>query len=286
MSLFKKILTKIDPKKGVDWDEVEALLIQSDLGPKLAIQLIDELQNLGKELLADDIEQVIRKYLSQKINPSFSLDTLLQATEDSQLPIVILVVGVNGTGKTTSSAKLANLLKQQGKTVAMAAADTFRAGATQQLIAWGERLDLPVFTGELNSDPSAVCYQAHQQAITRDIDFLICDTAGRLHTQHNLMEELKKIKRILGKQDESSPHFCYMVADAGSGNNAVNQAQSFSQAVDIDGIILSKADGSGKGGVAINVYQQFDIPTCFLGTGEEPDAFMCFDQEFYLNGLV
>ncbi len=286
MSLFKKILAKIDPKKGVDWDEVEALLIQSDLGPKLATQLIDELQNLGKQLLADDIQQVLKKYLSQKINPSFSVDSLLKAAQDSSLPIIILVVGVNGTGKTTSSAKLAYLLKQQGKTVAMAAADTFRAGATQQLIAWGQRLDIPVFTGALNSDPSAVCYQAHQQAITANTNFLICDTAGRLHTQHNLMEELKKIKRILGKQDKSSPHFCYMVADAGSGNNAVNQARSFSEAIDIDGIILSKADGSGKGGVAINIYQQFNIPTCFLGTGEEPDTFMCFDQEFYLNGLV
>jgi len=286
MSLFKKILAKIDPKKGVDWDEVEATLIQADLGPKLAIQLVDELQNLGKELLADDIEKVIRKYLSQKINPNFDLDSLLAASQDSNLPIIILVVGINGTGKTTSSAKLAYLLKQHGKSVQMAAADTFRAGATAQLTAWGSRLDIPVFTGELNSDPAAVCYQAHQQAISNQIDFLICDTAGRLHTQHNLMEELKKIKRILGKQDASSPHFCYMVADAGSGNNALNQAQSFAEAVDIDGIILSKADGSGKGGVAINIYQQLDIPTCFLGIGEEPEAFMSFEQEYYLNQLV
>jgi len=243
---FKKLFNKVTNKAEIDWDDLEADLISGDLGVRLALEIVDELKGLGRKISAEDVVEVTRSNLAD-LFPDDS--PALQPRPDGN-PAVILVVGVNGTGKTTSTAKLGHLLKSQGHSVMLAAADTFRAAAVEQLVRWGNRLDLPVVTGAHEADPSSVCYQAHQRAINEGADFLLCDTAGRLHTRNNLMEELSKIKRTIGKQDETAPHETFIVVDASTGGNALNQAREFQKAVPLDGLILTKLDGSGKGGVA------------------------------------
>ncbi len=198
---------------------------------------------------------------------------------------MILVVGVNGTGKTTSSAKLAHLLKSQGHPVMLAAADTFRAAAVEQLSLWGDRLGIPVVKGAPNADPASVCYTAHQKALADGVPFLICDTAGRIHTRHNLMQELGKIERTLGKQDTDAPHLKLLVVDATTGGNALAQAKEFNKAIELDGLIVTKMDGSGKGGVAVVIQQELEIPTRYIGLGEEPDQFKAFNKQEFVNGI-
>jgi len=190
---FKKLFNKVTNKAEIDWDDLEADLISGDLGVKLSLEIVDDLKELGRKISADDVVETTRS----KLSDLFPADSpTLQPRSDGK-PCVLLIVGVNGTGKTTSTAKLGHLLKSQGHSVLMAAADTFRAAAVEQLVRWGERLDLPVVTGAHEADPSSVCYQAHQQAINGNYDFLLCDTAGRLHTRNNLMDELTKIKRTI-----------------------------------------------------------------------------------------
>jgi fused signal recognition particle receptor len=196
------------------------------------------------------------------------------------------VVGVNGTGKTTSTAKLGLWLQDRGRTVILAAADTFRAAAVEQLQRWGDRLKLPVITGNPNADPSSVCYHAPQKALADGIQFLICDTAGRIHTRHNLMQELGKIRRTLAKQDASAPHLTLLVVDATTGTNAMNQAKEFHKACALDGLIVTKLDGSGKGGIAVTIHDQLGIPPRFLGTGEEPTAFTIFRKEAFVREIL
>ena len=204
----------------------------------------------------------------------------------SGLPTVILMVGVNGTGKTSSSAKLAHYLKNQGYTVSLAAADTFRAAAVEQLKSWADKLNIPIFCGEANADSSSVCYLAHQQAIEKQYQFLICDTAGRLHTKHNLMEELKKINRTLSKQDPNAPHYQLLVIDATTGSNALIQAKNFHKTNPLDGIILTKLDGSAKGGVAIRIQKELGLLPLFIGTGEEASDFKPFDPNLFVEEMV
>jgi fused signal recognition particle receptor len=170
--------------------------------------------------------------------------------------------------------------------VILAAADTFRAAAVEQLQRWGDRLDIPVVTGQPNSDPSSVCFKAHQQAITDKKQFLICDTAGRIHTRHNLMEELGKIRRTIAKQDESAPHLTLLVVDASTGSNALNQAKEFHKASPLDGLIITKLDGSGKGGIAFTIYDQLGVAPRFIGTGEEPEAFSMFEKERFVAEVL
>ena len=198
----------------------------------------------------------------------------------------MLVVGVNGTGKTTSSAKLGLWLKNRGFSVILAAADTFRAAAVEQLQRWGDRLGIPVVKGNPNADPSSVCFNAHQKAIAEGVKFLICDTAGRIHTRHNLMEELGKIRRTLAKQDETAPHLTLLVVDATTGTNALNQAKEFHKASPLDGLIVTKLDGSGKGGIAVTIHDQLGIPPRFLGTGEEPEAFSMFQKNTFIRDIL
>ena len=170
--------------------------------------------------------------------------------------------------------------------VLLAAADTFRAAAVEQLVRWGERLNLPVVTGAHEADPSSVCYQAHQRAINENYDFLLCDTAGRLHTRNNLMDELSKIKRTISKQDETAPHETFIVVDATTGGNALNQAREFQKAVPLDGLVITKLDGSGKGGVAAAIQKELNIPPRFIGTGEEPDQFSRFQREEFVQNIL
>jgi len=279
---FKSLYSKVTNRAEIDWDELEADLIAADLGVKMTMEIIDELQELGRQVTANDVVETTRSHISQKLPPYLAT---LKPREDGK-PCVILVVGVNGTGKTTSSAKLGKWLKGQGHSVTLVAADTFRAAAVDQLQRWGERLDIPVVTGQANADPSSVCFNAHQKAIAQGTKFLICDTAGRLHTRHNLMEELGKIRRTLAKQDETAPHYTLLVVDASTGNNAMMQAEAFHKAAPLDGLIITKLDGSSKGGIAVSIYEKLKIPPRFIGTGEEPEEFRAFDRDFFVKEIL
>ena len=278
--LFKKILSKFSREK-FDWDELEEILISGDLGIKLSIQIIDALQEKGKSINPEDIIEACRNEI-RSILPEDTIN--ISPLEDG--PKVILVVGVNGTGKTTSSAKLAYLLKSKGHNVILAAADTFRAAAIEQLEIWANRIDVPLIKGEYKSDPSSVCFEAHSAAIDANADYLICDTAGRLHTRHNLMEELKKIKRSLSKGNESAPHEVLLVVDATTGSNALSQAKEFNAAAELTGLIVTKMDGSGKGGIVASIANELQITTRFIGLGEEVNDFEMFDTERFINQIL
>lgn len=278
--LFKKILNKFSREK-FDWDELEETLISGDLGIKLSIQIINTLQEKGKSINPEDIIDACRNEI-RSILPE---DTIhISPLEDG--PKVILVVGVNGTGKTTSSVKLAYLLKSKGHSVILAAADTFRAAAIEQLEIWANRIDVPLIKSEYKSDPSSVCFEAHSAAIDANADYLICDTAGRLHTRHNLMEELKKIKRSLSKGNESAPHEVLLVVDATTGSNALSQAKEFNTAAELTGLIVTKMDGSGKGGIVASIANELQISTRFIGLGEEVNDFEIFDTERFINQIL
>jgi fused signal recognition particle receptor len=279
---FTSLINRITDRAEIDWDDLEAELIRSDLGVGMTTSIIDELKDLGREITADDVEEVTRRRIAGKLPP----DSPPPLPRPDRLPYVILVVGVNGTGKTTSTAKLGLLLKKRGFSVLLAAADTFRAAAIEQLQRWGSRLDLPVVTGNPNADPSSVCFHAHQKAIASGTQFLICDTAGRIHTRHNLMEELGKIRRTIAKQDESAPHLTLLVVDATTGTNALQQAREFHKAAPLDGLIVTKLDGSGKGGIAVSIHDQLGIPPRFLGTGEEPTEFQAFSRDSFVRDIL
>lgn len=279
---FKSLYNKITNRAEIDWDDIEADLIASDLGIHLTTRIIDELRALGRTIAADDVVASTRRHLLDRL-PDDSLPPEPRADGN---PFVILIVGVNGTGKTTSAAKLGLWLKQRGRSIVLAAADTFRAAAVEQLQRWGQRLDLPVVTGNPHADPSSVCYHAHQKAIAGHSDFLICDTAGRIHTRHNLMQELGKIRRTLAKLDATAPHLTLLVVDATTGANALNQAREFHKACSLDGLIVTKLDGSGKGGIAVTIHDQLGIPPCFIGTGEEPEAFSIFQKQRFVQEIL
>ena len=282
VGFFKNLYNKVANRSDVDWDELEADLISADLGVRTSLEIVDTLRDLGRQISADDVVDAARNRISE-IFPEDQ--PILDLPEDGK-PLVILVVGVNGTGKTTSAAKLANLFSQKGASVTLAAADTFRAAAVEQLERWSERLGIPLVKGAANADPASVCYTAHQQAISNGTQVLICDTAGRLHTSHNLMEELGKINRILGKQDENAPHQTFLVVDATTGGNALNQAREFNRAVPLSGVIVTKLDGSGKGGVAVAIQRELDIAPRFIGTGEEPEQFEVFSRTNFVSQVL
>ena len=279
---FKSLFNKIANRAEIDWDELEADLISADLGIHTSTQIIDELRDLGREISADDVIETTRKHLAKMLPEDFPAPT----PRPDGKPFVILVVGVNGTGKTTSSAKLARWLQSRGHSVLLAAADTFRAAAVEQLQRWGDRLGIPVVAGNPNADPSSVCFNAHQKAIANGTQFLICDTAGRIHTRHNLMEELGKIRRTIAKQDDSAPHLTLLVVDATTGGNALQQAKEFNKACPLDGLIVTKLDGSGKGGIAVTIHSQLGIPPRFIGTGEEPEAFAIFEKSSFVREVL
>ncbi|MGD9418009.1 MAG: signal recognition particle-docking protein FtsY [Verrucomicrobiota bacterium JB025] len=279
-SLFNKISNQ--PDAEIDWDELEATLIASDLGIGLTTEIIGELQGLGRQITADDVVETTRGFLAKRLPE----DIPPPKPRPDGKPFVILVVGVNGTGKTTSCAKLGAWLKVNGHSVILAAADTFRAAAVEQLQRWCDRLGLPVVTGAPNADPSSVCYHAHEQAISQGKKFLICDTAGRLHTRHNLMEELGKIRRTLAKQDDTAPHLTLIVVDATTGTNALQQTKEFHKASPLDGLIVTKLDGSGKGGIVVTIQDQLGVPPRFIGTGEEPEEFRIFRKGNFVREVL
>ena len=265
----------------VDWDDLEESLIRSDMGVPMAMHLLDTLQKRGGSITGETAAQVAREEILKILppNPPYLFPTPAK-------PFTILVAGVNGTGKTTSCAKLAHWIKSQGHSCLLAAADTFRAAAIEQLCAWGGKLGIEVVKGQYQGDSAALCHDAWNSANRRNMQFLICDTAGRLHTKSNLMQELSKVVRILSRQDASAPHEKWIVVDASTGSNALVQAREFHKAIGLTGAVLTKLDGSGKGGIAIALQHELGIPVRFIGTGEKETYFAPFDRETFVNSLL
>lgn len=272
------------------WDEVEEILISADVGVQTTLTLIQELkQQVRKERLRDPhqlteaLKQVMIAVL-QEHRKNHGLDLVLN--ESRFKPLVILMVGVNGVGKTTSIGKLAYRFKEDKKKLVLGAADTFRAAAIDQLTVLGERVNVDVITHEHGSDPGSVAYDAYQAAKARKADALIIDTAGRMHTKTNLMEELKKIQRVLNRLDSSSPHEVILVVDATTGHNGLNQAQYFTEAVACTGVFLTKLDGTAKGGIVLAISRELKLPILAIGTGESLEDMAPFDAVDFVDALL
>jgi fused signal recognition particle receptor len=284
-STFGKIanLLGINEITNEVWNTLEGLLIQADLGIETTTKIIDELKfqtQQSNRIKSEEIKTALRFELRKRLNDPKAIQLNRGGLT------VILVVGVNGTGKTTSIAKLAKLYKDTGMKVALAATDTFRAAGIEQLQSWGRQLDIRVVAGQPNGDPGAVAYDAIQSAISRKEDILLVDTAGRLHTRFNLMEEMKKVHRVIGKALPGSPHEVLLVMDATTGQNAFRQAQAFKDAVHVTGIILAKLDSSAKGGMAFAIQEQLGLPIYYAGLGEGIDDLQPFDPEAFVNGIL
>jgi fused signal recognition particle receptor len=265
------------------WEDLEALLLQSDLGVETTREILQSLrQRVQHEGLtkASELKQALREELLKR------LDTPPTLNLDSHQPAVILIVGVNGSGKTTTIAKLAQWFRKQNKKVLLVAADTFRAAAVDQLQIWAERLNLPIVAGQPNADPGAVTYDGIQAALARKADIVLIDTAGRLHTRYNLMEELKKVYRVAGKALPGAPHAVWLVLDATTGQNALQQARAFKEAVNVNGVILAKLDSSARGGMAFAIQSVLGIPILFVGLGETPSDLEIFDPIAFVQGIL
>jgi len=274
-------------KKTIDDDlleELETNLLMADVGVEATRSIIDSLTNkvTRKELsdttaLAGALKQELASLLKKVEQP-------LELPEQDT-PYVILMVGVNGVGKTTTIGKLASKLQAEGKSVMLAAGDTFRAAAVEQLQVWGERNNIPVIAQHTGADSASVIYDALESAKSRNVDVLIADTAGRLHTRGNLMDELVKVKRVMGKLDAEAPHEVMLVLDAGTGQNAINQAEQFNQAVKVTGLALTKLDGTAKGGVIFSIAKNLEIPVRFIGIGEAIDDLRTFNSKDFIDAL-
>lgn len=260
-------------------EELESILIQADLGVKTTSGVLEKLEEEGLRELAD-IKPFLKKELA-----SLLLDCPRNIILSGSSPSVILGVGVNGVGKTTSLVKLAHRFREEGKGVLLAASDTFRAGAREQLELWGKKVGVETIKGQRGADPAAVAYDALNAAQARGIDILIVDTAGRLHTRRNLMEELRKIKRVLGGEKEGAPEEILLVLDATIGQNALSQARLFEEALQVTGIILAKLDGTARGGMVLAIEKELNIPVKLVGTGEGRDDLAEFDREEFVEAL-
>ena len=280
---FLQSLAKQFAGKPIDWNELEESLIRADLGVPMTMRIIKTLQEREAWALLGigDVIKAVREEIA-RILPRDPVP--LRRAKDK--PTVLLIVGVNGTGKTTSTAKLARNLMHERHSVMLAAADTFRAAAIEQLDIWAKRLGVEIARGQHGADPAALCYEAHQKAAKQEIDFLLCDTAGRQHTKANLMAELQKIKRTLGKLDADAPHETLLVVDATTGSNALSQAREFQNALGLTGLIVTKLDGSGKGGIVVAIQDELGIPTRFIGTGEKLEDFASFNRKTYIENLL
>jgi fused signal recognition particle receptor len=264
------------------WDDLEALLIQADLGIETAVEVVESLQRIVRDeglLQSDELESALRAELRQRLDQPPPINW-------GEQPSILLVVGVNGSGKTTTIAKLGKRFVDEGKTVLFGAADTFRAAAVDQLQVWGDRLGVDVIAGAPESDPGAVAYNAVQAGVARSVDLIIVDTAGRLHTRFNLMEELKKVHRVVGKALPGSPHAVWLVLDATTGQNALQQARAFKEAVNVTGVILAKLDSSARGGMAFAIKRELGLPILFAGLGEKPDDLQLFDPDAFIEGIL
>jgi fused signal recognition particle receptor len=267
-------------------EELEAVLIQSDLGVKATESIMEALRKRAEEGQPVD-SNTATGLIEEEILRILGADSLRpELAKAEQGPTVILMVGVNGTGKTTSAGKIASMLSKGGHGVMLAAADTFRAAAIEQLEVWGRRVGAPVIKHQEGSDPAAVAFDAFEAARARGVDYLIVDTAGRLHTKSNLMEELKKIKRVLGRAGTGAPHEVLLVVDATTGQNAIAQARVFNEAVELTGIVLTKLDGTARGGIVVAICSEFGIPVKYVGVGEGVDDLRPFDPREFASSLV
>ncbi|MCR6111151.1 signal recognition particle-docking protein FtsY [Bacillus sp. A301a_S52] len=267
------------------FEELEEILISADVGVQTVLTLIDELKDEVKRRNikdAKDIQPVISEKLAELLQKSDD-ETELKLKEEGLT--IILFVGVNGVGKTTTIGKLAHKFKQEGKKVILAAGDTFRAGAIEQLEVWGERAGVDVIKQQSGSDPAAVMYDAVHSAKSKGADILLCDTAGRLQNKVNLMNELEKVKRVLTKEVPDAPHEVLLVLDATTGQNAMSQAKTFGKATDVSGIVLTKLDGTAKGGIVLAIRHELDIPVKLVGLGEGIDDLQTFQADQYVHGL-
>jgi fused signal recognition particle receptor len=281
MGMLKNLFARLS-SGPVDWDELEEVLIRSDFGIPMTTHLLEAMRARGLDLNGDSARRVLREEILRVMAPP----TPPPDPSESSKPLTILVTGVNGTGKTTSCAKLAHWLQRQGHSCLLAAGDTFRAAAIEQLVRWGEKLGIEVVKSQYQADAAALCHDAWQSASRRAADFLVCDTAGRLHTKGNLMRELEKIARTLAKLDPAAPQEKWIVVDATTGSNAIVQAREFHQAIGLTGLVLTKMDGSGKGGAAVAIKHELGIPTRFIGTGENPDDFAPFDPDWFVDRIA
>ncbi len=286
-SINEKFETVINTFKSVDeelFEELEEALITADLGVNTSLEIIDRLRDAADEKhivnsvdLKSELAQILKEILTEGSDSKMDIHGL---------PAVVMVIGVNGVGKTTSIGKLANMYKQQGKNVVIAAADTFRAAAIEQLEVWANRADVKIIKQQEGADPAAVVFDAVNYCKGKYVDVLLCDTAGRLHNKKNLMEELKKIYRILDRELPMSGKEVLLVLDATTGQNAVQQAKEFKEAADITGIVLTKLDGTAKGGIVFAIKNEYDIPVKLVGLGEGIDDIDLFDPNDFVDGIL
>ena len=264
------------------WDDLEALLIEADLGTETTEDVLKSLRGVVRReglRRANELQQAMRAELRQRLIAPPLLDW-------KGSPGVVMIIGVNGSGKTTTVAKLAQFFKDQGKSVLLGAADTFRAGAVEQLRAWAGRLDVDLIAGAPQSDSGAVAFSTVQAGLARGVDVIVIDTAGRLHTRFNLMEELKKVHRVVAKALPGAPHAVWLVLDATTGQNALLQARAFTQAVPLTGVILAKLDASARGGMAFAIQRELGLPIMFAGLGEGLHDLRPFDPDVFVDGIM
>jgi fused signal recognition particle receptor len=264
------------------WDDLEALLIQADLGIETTGEVLDSLRLVVRDqglIRSEELSGALHTELRTRLDDPPVLNW-------TNKPSVILVVGVNGSGKTTTIAKLGQRFQSQGKTLLLGAADTFRAAAVDQLQVWGNRLGVDVIAGAPESDPGAVAFNAIQSGVARGVDMIMIDTAGRLHTRFNLMEELKKVNRVIGKALPGAPHAVWLVLDATTGQNALQQAKAFKEAVGVTGVILSKLDSSARGGMTFAIQRELGLPILFAGLGERLEDLIPFDPDAFIHGIL
>ena len=283
-STFGKIATFFGASEisSATWEKLESLFIQADIGINTSLDIIEKVKGQSQQegvLRTDELLGLIREELLNRLSSP-------PAQEWNEHPSVVMITGVNGSGKTTTLAKLGKRYQEQGMSILFVAADTYRAAATEQLQIWGDRLHIPVISGQQNGDPGAVVYDGIQAALARKKDLVLIDTAGRLHTRYNLMEELKKVHRVAGKALPGAPQACWLVMDATTGQNALQQALSFHEAIPLNGIVLAKLDSSAKGGLVFAIQEQLGLPILFAGLGENPQDLVQFDPEIFVDSLL
>lgn len=264
-------------------DELEMRLIQADVGVSTTQRLIDQIREQYKAGKITQGDEVIT-FLKTELKSYWPVDDRAIVTAETN-PTVVLVSGINGAGKTTSVAKIAKSLRDEGRTVLLAACDTFRAGAIQQLKTWADRLEVDIVAGQHNADPAAVAFDACEAALSRNVDVLVIDTAGRLHTQDPLMRQLTKIRDVVARKIPGAPHEVLLVLDATTGQNAIEQARKFNEAIDVTGIFLAKLDGTAKGGIVVAIRDQVDIPVKLIGVGETPEDVEPFDPDAFIESM-
>lgn len=290
-SIFSKLSKAVVGKSKVDeeiLDELEEILITSDVGVDTTIKVIKRIEERvakDKYLNTAELDTILREEIASLLEENNSQDLLDFEIPAEKKPYVIMVVGVNGVGKTTTIGKLANLFKSAGKNVVLGAADTFRAAAVDQLILWGNRVGVPVVSHGMNTDPASVAFDAVKQGVDSGADVVIVDTAGRLHTKVNLMNELSKIKRVMQKFIPDAPHEIMLVLDGSTGQNAFIQAKEFTKATEVTSLAITKLDGTAKGGVVIGISDQFKIPVKYIGVGEKMTDLQIFNRKEFVDSL-